>query len=331
MKIAVLGNGAWGTALAIHLVRKGGHDVTLWSFDAGDVEAMRRDGRNLRYLPEHPLPVALEPTADEAAAVDGAGLVLAVIPSEFFRSTLRRFAGKIPAGVPVVSATKGIEQGSLVRMTEIVREELAGNPAVALSGPTFAAEVARGEPTGAVVASTAGGAALRAQTEISDGHLRLYTSADPIGVELAGALKNVIAIASGIVAGMGLGYNTTAALITRGLAELTRLGVAVGGRPETFAGLAGMGDLVLTCTGALSRNRHVGQKLGEGESLPEILAAMGHVAEGVRTTSAVLDLAARAGVELPIASQVGRILRGERKPAEAMRELMARDLKKETG
>jgi len=330
MKIAVVGNGAWGTSLAVHLARRGGHDVTLWAHDAEDVGAMRSQRSNHRYLPGVPFPAGLSATGDAREAAGGAGLVLFVIPSEFFRASVRSFRGIVEAGTPVISATKGIEHGTLSRMTEVLADELPGRPAIALSGPTYAAEVARGEPTVAVVASKDAAAARLAQSEISDGHFRLYTSDDPVGVELGGALKNVIAIASGIVSGMGYGYNTTAALITRGLAELSRLGVAVGGHPETFAGLAGMGDLVLTCTGALSRNRSVGQKLGEGAPLAEILASMGHVAEGVRTTAAALELAKRAGVEVPIAAQVGRILRGEIKPDDAMRELMNRELKKET-
>ncbi len=328
MKIAVLGNGAWGTALAVHVARRG-HEATLWAHDPADVAAMRADRMNHRYLAGVAFPANLVATGDREEAVSGAGLVLAVIPSEFFRSTVKGFSPVMSSGVPVVSATKGIEHGTLRRMTEVLTEVLPGHPAVALSGPTFAAEVSRGEPTVAVVASTDAVAARLAQSEISDGRFRLYTSDDPVGVELGGALKNVIAIAAGIVTGMGFGYNTTAALITRGLAELSRLGTALGGRPETFAGLAGMGDLVLTCTGALSRNRHVGQKLGEGMKLDEVLASMGHVAEGVRTTSAALDLAKRAGVEVPICEQVGRILRAEIGPDEAIRELMGRELKRE--
>lgn len=331
MKIAVLGNGAWGTSLAIHLARRGGHEVVLWGHDPADVASMVRDRANERFLPGFPFPDGIVPTADAGTALDGAGLVLVVVPSEFFRATVRGMVGHVAPGTVAVSATKGLEQGSLLRMTTVLAEEWNAARVAALSGPTFAAEVARGEPTTAVVASEDSGAARLAQEAISDPRFRLYASSDPVGVEVAGALKNVVAIASGIVAGLGLGHNTTAALITRGLAELARLGVALGGRPETFAGLAGMGDLVLTCTGALSRNRHVGHELGQGKALPEILSSMGHVAEGVRTAPVALELARRVGVELPIAQQVGRILGGEIAAGEAIRELMSRALKPENG
>ncbi len=330
-RIVVLGNGAWGTALALSLDRRGGHQVALWSHDVEEAEKIAAAGENVLYLPGFPLPASIEITADEAA-VAGADIVVSVIPSAFLRSTLARVAPHMNPRQIVVSATKGVENGTFLRMTEVIGASLA--PAHgrfgALSGPSFAREVAEGQPTALTVAFGDAAVAARIRNEFSSESLRLYTSTDVVGVELGGALKNVIAIAAGIVAGAGLGYNPAAALMTRGIAEITRLAVACGGRRETLAGLSGVGDLVLTCTGSLSRNRTVGAALGEGRKLPEILESLGgHVAEGVHTTRAALGLARRHGVEMPIAHQMELILNEGKDPREAIRDLMLRPGKNE--
>jgi len=329
-KIAVVGGGAWGTALAVHLARRPDREVVLWARSADDVATMRHTGFNRHYLPEVPLPLELGGTEELGAAVDGADPVLVVVPSGAMTEIARALRPYLEgSGATVVSATKGIEPGSLARMTEVLAREIPGITTVALSGPTFALELAARHPTVAVAASNDAAAAARVQAELSDEAFRVYASDDPVGVEIAGALKNVMAIAAGIVSGMGFGSNTLAAIVTRGLAELARLGCSMGGRSETFAGIAGMGDLVLTSTGQLSRNRKVGERLGQGVALEEILRDLGHVAEGVRTTETALEFAHRQGVELPMAEQVGRILRREATPGAAVRELMTRELKRE--
>jgi glycerol-3-phosphate dehydrogenase (NAD(P)+) len=326
MRISVVGGGAWGTALGAHCARAG-LLTRLWIREPEAAAAVNDAHENTAFLPGVALPEALLATARLDEALAGAEAVLFVVPSEFARRVLRAARAHLPAGAVLVSATKGLEIDSLRRMTEVAAEEVPGHPLAAVSGPSFALEVARALPTAVVVASSDHEVAESVQRALSTATFRVYSSEDVVGVELAGALKNVIAIAAGIVDGLGYGHNTVAALITRGLAEITRLAVALGGRPETLAGLAGLGDLVLTCTGSLSRNRRVGQGLGRGLSLAE--ASAGIVAEGVRTTLATCALADRAGVEMPIAHQMKDVLYGGKPPREALDALMLRSLKRE--
>jgi glycerol-3-phosphate dehydrogenase (NAD(P)+) len=324
MTVAVLGAGSWGTALAVHLARAG-RDVRLWGRDDRLVAEMCRDRVNARYLPDIALPSSLRPTASFEEALDGAAFVIAAVPSHGLRAVMRAAAPRIAPGAIVVSATKGLEAESLDRMSQVIGEETAGRaPVVVLSGPSFAIEVARGLPTAVLAASSDAAAAARVQDEFRGRGLRLYVSDDVAGVEIGGALKNVIAIAAGVVEGLGLGHNAMAALITRGLTEISRLASAEGGRRETLAGLSGLGDLVLTCTGSLSRNRHVGVELGRGKPLGEILQGMRMVAEGVRTTGVALALGARHHIELPIAAQMAAVLDGQRSSLEAVEILMGR-------
>jgi glycerol-3-phosphate dehydrogenase (NAD(P)+) len=327
-RIIVLGSGAWGTALALSLYRRGGHQVTLWAHSPEAAQEINDAGENTLFLPGFPLPKEIKVTGDNAA-VGAAELVVSVVPSEFLRSTFARMRPHMHAGQMVVSATKGVEDRTYLRMSQTIASSLAEAglvlPIGAISGPSFAQEVAQGQPTAVTVAFEDSAIASRIQQEFSSGTLRLYTSTDLIGVELGGALKNVIAIAAGVAAGVGLGYNTAAALMTRGIAEITRLAVACGGRRETLAGLSGVGDLVLTCTGSLSRNRTVGQELGRGRQLAEILAGLGgKVAEGVFTTRAALGLARLHGIEMPIAEQMEQILNEGKEPREAIKALMLR-------
>ena len=322
--IAVLGAGSWGTALAVHLGRIG-HDVRLWARDERLAAEMERSRANRRYLPDTCFPDRLTPTADIGGALSGAGMVLLAVPSHGLRAVVRHCAAAVPSGAVLVSTTKGIEAESLRRMSQVISEEVgADRPVVVLSGPSFAAEVARGLPTVVVAASTDAAAASRVQDRFRGAAFRLYVSDDVPGVEIGGAMKNIIAIAAGAVEGLGLGHNSMAALITRGLAEISRLAGAEGGRRDTLAGLSGLGDLVLTCTGDLSRNRHVGVELGRGRPLDEILSSMHMVAEGVRTTGAALALGARHGIELPIAAEMAAVLEGRRAPREAVEALMGR-------
>jgi glycerol-3-phosphate dehydrogenase (NAD(P)+) len=334
-RIAILGAGAWGTALAINLTNRGGqgarspHEVTLWSHSPAGAVAIRERRENTAYLPGFLLPPAIAITAEAEAAVGDAEIVVGVVPSEHLRATCERFAPLLQAGQLIVSATKGLEDHTRLRMSEVIQQTLSARkltlPCGVLSGPSFAQEVAAGSPTALTIASTDSALAARTQREFSGATLRLYTNEDVVGVELGGALKNVIAIASGVVIGLGLGHNTAAALITRGIAEITRLAFACGGRRETLAGLSGIGDLVLTCTGSLSRNRLVGIELGKGRQLADILEGLhGKVAEGVRTTSAALGLAQKHGIEMPITEQMAAILNSQKSPVEAIRELMAR-------
>ncbi|MGO9435998.1 MAG: NAD(P)H-dependent glycerol-3-phosphate dehydrogenase [Terracidiphilus sp.] len=327
-RIVVLGAGAWGTAIALSLHRRGVHQVALWSHSDDEARQIANARENILFLPGIPLPADLPVTA-ETAPIELAEILISVIPSEFLRPTLMRLRKHLRNGQFVVSATKGVEDRSFLRMTEVISETLepAGLllPIGAFSGPSFALEVAQGQPTAVTVAFSDPQIAALVQQEFSSETLRLYTSTDVIGVELGGALKNVIAIAAGIAAGVGLGYNSAAGLMTRGIAEITRLAVACGGRRETLAGLSGVGDLVLTCTGSLSRNRTVGQALGQGRKLPEILESLGgKVAEGVRTTRAALGLARRHGVEMPITEQMELILDEGKDPREAIKDLMLR-------
>jgi glycerol-3-phosphate dehydrogenase (NAD(P)+) len=388
-RIVVLGCGAWGTAIALSLHRRGGHHVTLWSHSEDEARQIIAAQENILFLPGFPLPSQIAVTADAASVAD-AEIVVSVIPSEFLRPTIARIRPYLHDGQIIVSATKGVENNTFLRMTQVIAACLAQsapqdeeeatalpaasntpaapNPAApnhdtnlevfteddapqvsssgiapapltfddlvlpigAFSGPSFALEVAQAQPTAVTVAFADPAIATRIQQDFSSETLRLYTSTDIIGVELGGALKNVIAIAAGVAAGVGLGHNSSAALITRGIAEITRLAVACGGRRETLAGLSGVGDLVLTCTGSLSRNRTVGQALGQGHSLPEVLESLGgKVAEGVFTTRAALGLARRHNIEMPITEQMQLILNQGKDPREAIKHLMLRPGKDE--
>jgi len=332
-RIFVLGSGAWGTAIALALHRRGGHQVTLWAHSPEAAREIVDAGENRQFLPGFPLPKEIGVTDDCAAATD-AEIVVSVIPSEFLRPTLLRLRKHLHNGQLILSATKGIEDTTFLRMTEVISATLEPAGVLvsigALSGPSFAQEVAQGQPTAITIAYSDTGMASFVQQEFSSETLRLYTSTDVIGVQLGGALKNVIAIAAGIATGLGLGYNSSAALITRGIAEITRLAVACGGRRETLAGLAGIGDLVLTCTGSLSRNRTVGQALGQGRRLPEILESLGgKVAEGIRTSRAASGLARRHNIEMPITEQMELILNEGKDPLQAIKDLMLRPGKDE--
>lgn len=330
-RISIIGAGSWGTALARVLAERG-HAVALWAHDPEVVKSIHAKRENDLYMPGVKLPEGIRATGDLTEALAGTEFVVGAMPSHFARGLYTQMLPRLPRSAIFVSVTKGLETETLMRMSEVFREvagESAGRPFAGVSGPSFAREVARGSPTAVVVASEDKTAARQVQENFSGPALRLYRSTDVVGVELGGALKNVIAIAAGVVEGLGLGHNPLAALITRGLAEITRLACACGARRETMAGLAGLGDLVLTSTGDLSRNRQVGIELARGRSLTEIVGSMRMVAEGVKTTHATVALAARHGVEMPIAMQVDRILRGERSPRDAIRELMERPLKEE--
>jgi glycerol-3-phosphate dehydrogenase (NAD(P)+) len=330
-RVGVIGAGSWGTALANLLAGKGVETI-LWSYEREVAEAIRSEHRNPRYLSEVPLDERLRATSEMAEAVEGADVVLSVSPSHVVRPVMREAASYLREGARVVSASKGIEVDTLETMDEVLADVLpatVAEEAVFLSGPSFALEVGLGHPTAVTVSSRSPTAAEQAQELFQTDSFRVYTSADVRGVELGGALKNVIAIASGVVDGLGFGHNTRAALITRGLAEITRLGVALGADPLTFAGLAGMGDLILTCTGGLSRNRSVGVELGKGRSLQEILDEMTMVAEGVRTARSARDLAHRTGIEMPIVEEVYAVLYEGRNARKAVENLMLREPKAE--
>ena len=329
-RAAVLGAGSWGTALAIHLARAG-HEVTLWARDDSLAQELQARRLNAAYLPGITLPASITVTGSLRAALAKTEIVVSATPSHGCRTVMRAAAPYVESGTIVVSATKGLEAETLLRMSEVIAQELGSDhPVVVLSGPTFAQEVARQLPTAILAASLDAGATHRVQEEFRAPYFRLYGSADVIGVELAAALKNVIAIAAGVVEGLHLGHNALAALITRGLAEITRLATAAGGRRETTAGLSGLGDLVLTCTGSLSRNRQVGIALAQGRPLDEILAGMKMVAEGVKTTNVALALGARYGVELPIAQQMAAVLDGRSDVPTALDALMLRRQREET-
>ena len=334
--IAIIGAGAWGTGLAIVLGRKGTHRVRLWAHETDVCESITQRRVNEKFLPGRTIPDSITAGNDLAAVLEGAQIVVSVMPSQHCRGLFERMRPMISPETPIVSATKGLEAGSLQRMTEVISQVLGSDGAAprvgALSGPSFALEAARGDPTAVAIASLDPDLLRTVQQEFSDPSFRVYTNHDVVGVELAGALKNVIAIAAGVCDGLGLGHNSVAALITRGLAEMTRLVIAAGGRAETMAGLAGVGDLVLTCTGGLSRNRSVGVQLGRGRKLPEIIADMhGAVAEGVFTTTAAVGLARARGVEMPITEQMHAILHQGKSPRESIHELMTRSGKSEAG
>ena len=328
MRCSVVGAGAWGTALA-DLLTRNGHDVRLWAYEADVVESINGKHENVRFLGGHTLSSALRATGDIKHAVEGAELVTLATPSHVMRSILRTAGKSLPASAPIVVATKGIEKGTLCLMTEVAEQEIPGATVVALSGPSFAKEVVTCQPTAVVVASGEHAAAAAAQRAFSSPYFRAYTLTDVVGVELGGALKNVMAVATGIAEGLGLGFNARAALVTRGLAEMTRLGLALGAEQSTFAGLAGLGDLVLTCTGSLSRNRAVGVEVGKGKTLDEVLRGKETVAEGVVTAQSARELAAREGVEMPIVDTVNRVLFEGQAARSAIAALMTRELRAE--
>jgi glycerol-3-phosphate dehydrogenase (NAD(P)+) len=329
--IGVIGAGSWGTALARILARKG-HQVTIWGREPEVVQDILDHRENRTFLPGVALPETLEATSNLSKAVAGKEILVSVVPAQFVSLVFGDMAAELAPDVQVISASKGIEVSTGRRMDEVLSGLLTPEQArllTFLSGPSFATEVSREAPTAVVVASRSSRAALNAQEIFQTEHFRVYTNPDVLGVELGGALKNVIALAAGVIAGMGFGHNTLAALITRGLAEITRLGVAMGADPATFSGLAGMGDLVLTCTGSLSRNRTVGYRIGQGEPLEEILKGMKGVAEGVRTVQAVRELSRAVGVEMPISGEVHALLWEGRDAKEAVRNLMLREPKPE--
>jgi glycerol-3-phosphate dehydrogenase (NAD(P)+) len=327
-RIAILGGGSWGTALAIVLSRaRRKHEISLWVHDPTLAESIRRDRENRSYLPGHRLDADVNVASEIRDAISDAQILIGAIPTAHARHVYSAAAASLSSSFTFVSAAKGLEPTTHKRMSQIVLEVFSRKSAprlAVLSGPSFAAEVARGEPTAVVLASSDAGLAAELQDEFAAPNFRVYTNEDVLGVELAGAMKNVIAIAAGVCQGLGLGSNPLAALITRGLAEMSRLAAAVGAQPETLTGLAGLGDLVLTCTGTLSRNRQVGIELGKGRALTEILAGMRMVAEGVGTTAALLALAREAKVELPITRQVAAILHEGKPPREAIRDIMER-------
>lgn len=327
-RCAVIGGGAWGTALADVLARNT-HDVTLWALEADVVAAINDSHENSRFLGGFPLAPALRATASLADALEGASLVCVATPAQHVRTVLQHARGALPARTTICVASKGIETETLMLMSDVVAAEAPEHDVVALSGPSFAAEVVAQQPTAIVAASANVVAAEAVQEAFSNRYLRVYTHDDIVGVELGGALKNVMAVAAGLVEGVGLGFNSRAALITRGLAEMTRLGTALGAQAATFAGLAGMGDLVLTCTGSLSRNRAVGIAVGQGATLDEALAGKETVAEGVSTTRCALSLATREGIEMPIVEMVHRILFDGHSARTAVSELMSRELRSE--
>jgi glycerol-3-phosphate dehydrogenase (NAD(P)+) len=331
--IAIIGAGAWGTALSVVAGRKRVHEVRLWAYEKEVRDSIEARRLNDLFLPGQPVPDSVAVTNNLADALKGAEIVISVMPSHHCRRLFDQMRPHLREEMFFVSATKGIEDQTHLRMSEIITQILSPQfrPRIgALSGPTFAKEVARGDPTAIAIASSDSEIAQTVQQALGDPRFRLYTNDDVIGVELGGSIKNVIAIAAGVCDGLGFGHNSVAALITRGLAEMTRLVIACGGRRETMAGLAGLGDLVLTCTGSLSRNRTVGVELGRGRHLPEIIAGMhGMVAEGVLTTHAALGLAKAHGVEMPITEQMQAILNNGKPPQEAIHELMTRSAKSE--
>jgi len=332
-RIAILGGGSWGTALAIVLSRaRRKHDISLWVHGPALAESILRDRENRNYLPGHRLQPEIDVTSDTHGAISGAHILIGAIPTAHARIVYSSAMPSVARGAVFVSAAKGLEPATHKRMSEVLSAVVSSKsalPFAALSGPSFAAEVARGEPTAVVLATKDAALGAELQEEFAAPNFRVYTNDDVLGVELAGAMKNVIAIAAGVCQGLGLGSNPLAALITRGLAEMSRLAAALGAQPETLTGLAGLGDLVLTCTGALSRNRQVGIELGRGRALTEILAGMRMVAEGVGTTAALLALAREAKVELPITEQVAAILHHGKAPREAIRDIMERPQRRE--
>ena len=327
--LSIIGGGSWGTALALVLAPRF-RRIRLWVYEADLADRLRETRINDVYLPGFVLPNHIEVISSLADAVDGAEILLSVVPSHLVRNLYLRMLPHLGSSTLFVTATKGLETGTLLRMSQIIREVIGGSARVTvISGPSFAREAAKGEPTAVVAASDDPSAAAEVQAAFSGPSFRVYTSPDPIGVEIGGSIKNIVAIGAGVLHGLGLGHNAMAALITRGLAEMTRLAVAMGGKPLTLAGLAGLGDLVLTCTGELSRNRAVGVELAHGRCLDDITGSMKMVAEGVNTTTAAVDLAKRHSVEMPIAEQMYQVLHNGTSPREAIQRLMERSLKGE--
>ena len=324
-RIAVIGAGSWGTALTISLARRGGHNLTLWAHSPAHAEELADTGENTRYLPGYIVPADVAITSRLVDAIEGADTILCVTPSQALRSIMEQIAPALKPSQVLLSASKGIEEKTFLRMSQIMTEHAPENPIGTLGGPSFAQEVAAAMPTAITLATDDDALGKRLQDDFTSPSLRAYRNEDVTGTELGGALKNVIALAAGVVTGLELGNNAAAALITRGMVEITRLAMACGGRRETLSGLSGVGDLVLTCTGGLSRNRTVGVELGKGRKLPEIMESLnGKVAEGVRTTTAALGLAARYGVEMPITEQMAAILHEDKSPKDAIRDLMTR-------
>lgn len=326
--LAIIGGGSWGTALALVLAPRF-ERVTLWVYESDLAERMRASRINDVYLPGFAVPANVEVSSDLGGALEGAEIVLSVVPSHLVRGLYEQMRPHLRESMLFVSATKGLENGTLLRMSEVIAAVTGSRRIAVISGPSFAKEVARMEPTALVAAAADAELAAVVQEAFSGPTFRVYTSTDPTGIEVGGSIKNVVAIGAGVLHGLGLGHNALAALITRGLAEMTRLAVAMGGKPQTLAGLAGLGDLVLTCTGDLSRNRMVGIELARGRRLEEITGSMKMVAEGVKTTNAAVDLAQRYGVEMPIAREMFRVLHDGVAPREAIRRLMERSLKGE--
>jgi glycerol-3-phosphate dehydrogenase (NAD(P)+) len=322
-RVAILGAGGMGTSLAV-LVAKTSRSVTLWARDPAQAATLAGARENARHLPGVILPEAVEPSADAVAATAGAGLIIVAIPTAFLRATLATLAEGVPAGVPVLSVVKGIENGTFDRPSQIIVAVLGPRPVAILSGPSHAEEIARGLPASVVVAGPDEALNLRVRDTLTCDSFRVYTNPDALGVELAGALKNILGIAAGICDGLSFGDNAKAALLTRGLAEIARFAVALGARSETFSGLAGVGDVVTTCYSRFGRNRSVGERLGRGESLESILAGMTDVAEGVYTTRSVDALARRRGIEMPITREVFQILFEGKAPRAAVTDLMMR-------
>ncbi|MEW6125762.1 MAG: NAD(P)H-dependent glycerol-3-phosphate dehydrogenase [Acidobacteriota bacterium] len=330
-RIAVIGAGSWGTALALAAARNH-HDVRIWAREAEVAESIRQHHRNPFYLSDIALPDNITATTSMAEALQDARFVIIVVPSHAMREVITQMRDHITEDTILMSATKGVENQTLMRMSEVIADVMKDKfvPRIAvLSGPSFAKEVARGEPTAIVVASRDSACREEAQFDLSCNSFRIYTNDDVVGVEIGGAVKNVVAIGAGVVRGLGLGYNAVAAIITRGLAEVTRLALRLGAKPETMAGLAGLGDLVLTCTGELSRNRYVGVELGKGRKLADILAEMREVAEGVKTTRAIYELSKQLNVDMPITASIYALLYEDKPATEAANELMGRPLKRE--
>ncbi len=319
MKVTVLGAGSWGTTVAS--LASGRNDTLLWARDAAVAETIRSSHENDRYLVGYPLPEQLDATDDLERAARHAHVLVVGVPSHAFRPTLEAVREYLHPWVPIVSLTKGLEQGSMLRMTEVIKEVLPGHPAAALTGPNLAKEIMAGQAAASVIATEDLAVAEALQRVFTRGLFRVYTNHDVVGCEMGGALKNVIAISAGMAQGLGVGDNTRSAVITRGLSELSRLGVAMGGEASTFAGLTGLGDLVATCVSQHSRNRYVGEQLGTGRSLDDILEEMNMVAEGVKTAGSVMTLAERHGVDLPICREVHRVVQGEISGSEAYRGL----------
>ncbi len=324
MNVAIIGDGGWGTALAI-LLRRNGHAARVWGPFSDYIDHIRAKRENPKFLPGVAIPPEVEWTADPREAAEDANVAVLAVPSRFFREVLGKFAGLLPSSVFLLSVTKGLDEKKGHRMTQVAREVLQHGPVAALSGPSLAGEVARGSPTAVTIACEDHGRAQDLQQLFNNPAFRVYSSDDVIGVELGGALKNIIAIAAGVCDGIGLGDNTKAALMTRGLAEITRLGGALGARPATFAGLSGMGDLVATCMSRQSRNHQVGERLGRGEPIDRILKSMEQVAEGVWTCSTALGLARRENVDVPIIEQVDAVVHKGMDPRKAVQALMTRD------